>query len=498
MFDAVELGKKVGKAGYREQVPALRTRLLNLQFDLREREFPLVVLLSGNDRVACNEVLNLMHEWMDPRHVQAAAWAEVTDEERRRPLFWRYWRLMPPRGSIGVFLHAWTAEAIVRRLMKQIDDAGYARLLEHARSLERELVADGASIVKLWFHLPEKRMKRRLESAAAGEEPRMLMTRKESRTLLRRYDRFVELMEDAVRSTSAPEAPWQLIESTDARHRNLAAMRLIEDELTRRLAEKPARPRRVRRKKKAAGVADPLTVLDRVDLAAALGKDKYEKALRRWQKKLGRLARRAHHARLATVLVFEGWDAAGKGGLIRRMTAAMDASFYRVIPIAAPTDEERARHYLWRFWRQLPRDGYFTIFDRSWYGRVMVERVEGFAREEEWKRAYSEINDFEEQICEHGTVLLKFWLHIDPDEQLARFKAREQTPFKQYKITDEDYRNRERWSEYEQAVDEMIARTDGKRAPWHVLAANDKRWARVEGLRILCRSLSRALKQRGK
>jgi polyphosphate:AMP phosphotransferase len=497
MFEAAELGQKVSKSDYRKEVPDLRMSLLRLQYELRAWDFPVILVLSGNDRGSSNEVLNLMHEWMDPRFIQANAWAAVSDEERERPLFWRYWRGMPPRGRIGVYLHAWTVEAIMQRLLGEIDDAGYARLIDHVRRHERMLIDDGALLLKFWFHLPEKKMRKRLEAAVKGDEPRMMVTRKEARVLLRDYGSVISTMEEALRGTSDADAPWHVIESTDDRFRNLTSMKLLESELSRRLDE--ARPAAASGKKKRAAepVENPVTVLDKVDLSVSLSKDDYEKSLKRWQRKLTRLTRETYEKDIATVLVFEGWDAAGKGGVVRRICAAMDASFYSVVPIAAPTEEERAQHYLWRFWRQLPRDGRVTIFDRSWYGRVMVERVEGIAAPAEWRRAYAEINDFEEQITEHGTVLLKFWLHIDPDEQLRRFEAREQTPFKKYKITKEDYRNRERWNEYEAAVDEMIRRTSTDSARWHVLAANDKRWARIHAIKTLCRSLSAALKKAG-
>jgi polyphosphate kinase 2 (PPK2 family) len=238
------------------------------------------------------------------------------------------------------------------------------------------------------------------------------------------------------------------------------------------------------------------TVLGAVELSSSLPEEKYEKAMEKFQPRLGGLSLRAREAGLSSVLVFEGWDAAGKGGAIRRLTHAMDASDYRVVPIAAPSEEEKAHHYLWRFWRHLPPPGTMLIFDRSWYGRVLVERVEGFARADEWKRAYGEIVDFEEQLAEHGIPVLKFWLHLDPEEQARRFAAREVTGYKKYKITSEDYRNREKWDEYVAAVDEAVARTSTEFAPWHLVAANDKRWARREVLRITCRALERALEAR--
>jgi AMP-polyphosphate phosphotransferase len=237
-----------------------------------------------------------------------------------------------------------------------------------------------------------------------------------------------------------------------------------------------------------------ITVLDHVDLGEVLERKEYRAQIEHYQSELNRLAWDAFHARKPIVALFEGWDASGKGGTIRRLVRALDARLYRVVPIAAPTDEEAAHHYLWRFWRHLPRDGYWTLFDRSWYGRVLVERVEGFATQPEWARSYHEINDFEAQLVEHGVVVLKFWLHIDREEQLARFTARENTPYKQHKISKEDWRNRERWDDYRSAINEMVVRTSTEYAPWHLIPANDKRFARVEVLRLAVEALQEALK----
>ena len=193
------------------------------------------------------------------------------------------------------------------------------------------------------------------------------------------------------------------------------------------------------------------------------------------------------------ICVFEGNDAAGKGGAIRRITRSLDARFYRVIPVGAPAEEERAQPYLWRFWRHLPRQGRFTIFDRSWYGRVLVERVEELCSEHDWMRAYTEINEFEEQLINHGTILTKFWLAITPEEQLQRFQAREETGYKRFKITDEDWRNRARWPDYERAVCDMVDRTSTEYAAWSLVEANDKRHARIKVLRTLCENLEKNL-----
>ncbi|MFG0253055.1 MAG: polyphosphate:AMP phosphotransferase, partial [Phycisphaerales bacterium JB038] len=277
-------------------------------------------------------------------------------------------------------------------------------------------------------------------------------------------------------------------------YRHLTIGQTLHNALTRRL-EEPAESTA-----RAVNVEPPLvagleraTILDTIDLTRSLDKDKYDKKLHKLQAKLYKLSRGAHEKGLSTVMVFEGWDAGGKGGIIRRMIKPMDARHYRIIPISAPTQEELRYHYLWRFWRHLPRAGHMVIFDRSWFGRVLVERVEQFATEAEWMRAYSEINGFEEMLHEHGILLLKFWLHIDPDEQLRRFRERENTPFKRYKMSDEDWRNRERWNDYELAANDMIQRTSTQYAPWHLIAGNNKRYARIRVLKKVCKALDERL-----
>ncbi len=300
-----------------------------------------------------------------------------------------------------------------------------------------------------------------------------------------------------IRFTSTAEAFWIVVEATDRRHRNVEILRHLIARL-RVALEAPAAAANGEARSPLAvdGAGDApspgngaRSVLSRVDLSKTIDEEPYEKELEQLQAKLGRIGRRLVKRHRSAILVFEGWDAAGKGGAIRRVTHALDARNYRIIPIAAPTDEERAHHYLWRFWRHLPRRGRVTIYDRSWYGRVLVERVEGFATEQQWSRAYSEINDFEEQLVEAGIVVAKFWIHIDPEEQLRRFREREATPWKQHKIGPEDWRNRDRWADYERAVGDMVERTSTEYAPWTLIPGNDKHIARLEVLREVCRRL---------
>jgi polyphosphate:AMP phosphotransferase len=305
------------------------------------------------------------------------------------------------------------------------------------------------------------------------------------------YDEFVAAGERTIQRTSTAQAPWMIVEGADDRFRSLSVATTIRDAMRKRLGEKVAAPPRTNVKPFES--AGHLTILERLDMSQKLGRESFGEAIEKWQGRLNVLHRKAQKEGIATILVFEGWDAAGKGGVIRRLTAALDAPTYRVIPIAAPTDEQRAHHYLWRFWRHVPRHGELVIFDRSWYGRVLVERVEGLASPAEWLRAYSEINDFEEQLVDHGIVLVKYWLNITPEEQLRRFKERGRLPFKQWKLTDEDWRNRKKRPEYARAVNEMIERTSTRQAPWTLVEANDKYFARIKVLETVCRRLEATL-----
>jgi polyphosphate:AMP phosphotransferase len=489
MFETAELGRKTSKDDYRKQEPVLRTGLLTVQYELRDADFPVVLVIAGTDRLGCADLVNLLHEWMDARYLEATVFEAPSDEERERPRFWRYWRALPAKGRVGIFHREWTTRAIVDRVKGTLDEAGLDERLRHIESFEKALVDDGAVVMKFWLHLSEEALARRLEGAESGSWE----ITKEDRLVLRYYPTVQSVAEQVLRRTSVGGALWNVVESEDWRYRNVAVSQTLIQTLTRRLAEPPKL--RIHPPGYATREPNPLTVLDHVDLAKSFDDPAYEKKLERYWGKLAKLSRKSHRRGLSVVLAFEGWDAAGKGGAIRRLTKPLDAARYRVVPVAAPNEEERSHHYLWRFWRLLPRAGHWTIFDRSWYGRVLVERLEAFATEEEWQRAYSEINDFEEMIVARGILLLKFWIHISPEEQLRRFKAREKVPFKKYKITADDYRNRDRWNAYELAADEMVQRTSTGYARWHLVSGNDKRWARVQVLRTLCRELETAMRR---
>ncbi len=491
MFKSIELGLKVSKEDFKKQIPKLRAELLKAQTELKELRIPVIVVVSGVEGAGKADVVNALTEWLDPRGVEATAFWSPSDEERARPAFWRYWRALPPRGKIGILFGSWYTDPIVDRVQGKSKTNAYTLGLERIAAFERMLALDGALIIKFWFHLSKDAQKQRLKKLQKDPNTRWRVTRLDWK-YHKAYDKFVEVSEQAVKATDTAEAPWYLIDAEDRRYRDLEVARLLHEALRRRIdgAKQPPAPAKTVVK----DVSRPeKTVLDSVNLKQSLSDKEYDEKIEKYQARLNHLSWQALARGISTVAVFEGWDAAGKGGAIRRLTTAVDAKLYRVIPIAAPTDEEKAHHYLWRFWRHIPRAGRVTIYDRSWYGRVLVERVEGFAKPAEWMRAYQEINDFEEQLASRGMVVLKFWVHISQEEQLRRFKERQSIEYKRHKITDEDWRNRDKWTAYTTAVNEMVARTSTEEAPWILVPGNDKKFARVEVIKTVCKHLEKAL-----
>ncbi|MBL6750947.1 MAG: polyphosphate:AMP phosphotransferase [Nevskia sp.] len=492
MFETAEVGHRIDKDQFDREELRLHAQLLEAQRALRDAKFPVIVIVSGVESAGKSEVVNRLNAWLDTRGVQTVAFWDESDEERERPAYWRFSRRLPPRGSIGILFGSWYTQPIVQRAFRKTSREQFAAELVRIAELERMLTDDGALMVKLWFHLSKKAQQKRLDKIVRQERRKLTPYEKSFGKL---YDRFAKVSETALQATDTGPAPWHVVEATDPRYRDLMAGRILLQALEQRLARRKAPAVPAARTVQEPEVGAHRAVLDTVDLRATLSPAVYDKRLAQEQARLNALGWHAYNAKRSTVVLFEGWDAAGKGGAIRRTTAALDARLFRVIPIAAPTDEELAQHYLWRFWRHLPRAGYFTIYDRSWYGRVLVERVEGFAAPEQWGRAYGEINAFEAQLLDHGICVVKFWLHLSREEQLRRFRERKQIAHKQYKITAEDWRNRKRWGAYEHAIDEMVARTSNARAPWHLVAADCKRHARVTILKTICDSLEHALQR---
>jgi len=491
MFESAELGHSIDNKTFRKEVEALRVELLNVQFELREAgKFPVMLLISGVDGGGKSETINQLYEWLDPRFLSTLAFSEPTDEERDRPHMWRYWRSLPPKGRIGIFAGSWYSSPIADRIDGKLtaDEADHE--MARINRFEGMLANEGALVLKFWFHLSKKAQRARFEKLESDPRTAWRVT-KQSWARLKTHDELIDVAGHVLRITNTPWAPWIVVDGSDDNYRNLRVGKALLEALKYRLANDtpqhypvaPPIPPRI----------DGRDVLTALDLGKQIEKETYERQLAKWQGRLSELVRHPKFRNRALMLAFEGSDAAGKGGAIRRVTAAIDARQFQIVPVAAPTDEERAQPYLWRFWRHVPRKGRVTIFDRTWYGRVLVERVEGFCAEADWLRAYAEINDFEHALDVAGVIVVKFWLQIDADEQLRRFKEREATDFKRFKITEEDWRNRDKWDAYREAVCDMVDRTSTGQAPWTLVEANDKKHARVKVLKTVCQRLEKEL-----
>lgn len=482
MLETVEVGRTLDKETYNCQIPQVRTALLTAQRELASAPLSLVVIVAGAEGAGKSETVNLLLEWMDARGIETHSMWEATEEERQRPPLWRFWRVLPARGRLAILFGSWYTLPIIDRAFKRIDRAEFETSLERIVQFEEMLYQENTFLVKFWMHLSKKAQQARLEELRNDPKQSWRVTKMDKR-FIKRVDRFREVTERALERTNTAHATWHLIEAADPRYRNLTVAQTLLQAMQQAMECRKTRPALVKMEEK---LRPPeVNILDRLDLSLTLTKPKYESRLAKLEDKLGFFTQRLHEQKRSLILLFEGPDGAGKGGAIRRVTVAMDARNYQVICVGAPTDEERAHPYLWRFWRHLPPPGRVTIYDRSWYGRVLVERIEGYCSADDWQRAYSEINAFEDQLTDFGIVLIKFWLAISPEEQLRRFENRQTTPYKQYKLTEEDWRNRDKWDAYKAAACDMLEKTSTPHAPWVLVEADNKEWARIKVLKTV-------------
>jgi polyphosphate:AMP phosphotransferase len=487
MLETVDLNAKLGKAAYREAMEALDIRLGRLQRRATEAGLPVLVVFDGWDAAGKGSVLSRLLQPLDPRGFKVHHVPAPSEQERMFPPMRRFWLRLAPRGRLALFDHSWYRQVFEDRLDDDLKGAKLAEAYERIRVFERQLADDGALIVKFFLHIDKREQARRFKKLGADPAYAWKVGKIERRRH-KAYRQLTAAAEAMLQETSTPHAPWNLVPATTDRFAIVRVAEVLATSMERALdtpPPSPVRPRRLPRRS---------SPLDRVDLDQALTREKYNKLLPRLQSEVRRLQHLCYATRRSALIVYEGWDAAGKGGNIRRLVRELDPRGYEVMPFAAPSGEEKTHHYLWRFWRALPKGGHWTVFDRSHYGRVMVERVEGFATPEKWGRAFREINEFEQQLAEAGVIVVKFWIHVGKDEQLRRFKAREATPDKQWKITDEDWRNRKKWDAYWEAVSAMIERTSTPHAPWTIVAGNDKLFARAQALQTVIDRVENALK----
>ncbi|MEM7135609.1 MAG: polyphosphate:AMP phosphotransferase [Myxococcota bacterium] len=496
MFKTAELGRALSPEEFAKRAEDLRLKLLVAQHQLdRSGAFQVLVDVAGVDGAGKGATTNTMHAWLDTRLLFTRSYSAPSEEERERPEYWRYWRDLPQRGRIGLYLRGRYRRPIIDLFDGRISEAKFESELDRISAFEGDLAAGGALILKFWLHLGRDAQAARLKKLESDPATSWRVTDLDWKHW-EEYDRYADIAERVITKTNTGSAPWHIVESADAHYRDVTVSEILVGAIAERLRDAGIDPfegdKHTRPPKK-----DPLpkrpngppTILSDLNKSDDVDKKHYQRRLRELQAEHHVLQRSARGNGVSSIYVFEGPDASGKGGAIRRSVATLDARNYEVIQVSAPSEEEAAQPYLWRFWRHLSRAGRLTVFDRSWYGRVLVERVEGFASRDEWRRAYSEINDFEEQLVDHGIVLVKFYLHISPNEQWKRFEARLDTPHKRWKLTDEDWRNRARWWDYEQAVHDMFGATDTRHAPWRLIAADHKRSARLSVLEAACQAL---------
>jgi len=417
---------------------------------------------------------------------------KIPEDVAMRPFLWNYWIKTPAKGRMAIFDKSWHRAVLPERQAKRpLSPAEINGFYYDVNAFERQLSDDGTLIIKLFLHIGKTEQKKRFDELLSHTDTAWRVGRRDM-DQNKNYETHLKYFEGMINQSNFEFSKWNIIESDDSNYASVkiykAIIEKIEERIKNPARKQPAPPPR------GDNAAGDIKILSGINPDKEITQAEYKEQLAYYQKRLSYLGYKLYSKRKSVVIVYEGWDAAGKGGNIRRLTQQLDPRGYEVVPVAAPSQEELARHYLWRFWKYMPKDGHFGIFDRSWYGRVMVERVEGFCSGDEWRRAYGEINDMEFHMGNHGAIIFKFWLHIDKDEQLRRFQSRETDPQKQYKITEEDWRNREKWDAYELAVDEMLAKTNTSYAPWTVVESNNKKYARIKTLKLVVSTLEERLK----
>ena len=473
------------------RLKAARERLTVQQMQIKEKKLPVLVLFEGWGAAGKGSVLGKVIRNIDPRFFQVATMGKPTEEEARKPFLYRYFVQIPEAGKFRFLDGGWMDEITQSVLYEKTDEEHYKERIESVRRFERQLTDNGYLVVKFFFQISEKEQKKRLELLKDDKNTKWRVNQDDS-WQNKHYAQCMDVFEQYLCDTNASQAPWYLIDAKDKKWAELQVLETLVSSIDTAL--------------KNASLAVPLLQnpfpleqapkLSEVKLDKELTQEEYKEKLEKYQKRLRELHNELYRKKIPVIIAYEGWDAAGKGGNIKRITEALDPRGFEVHPIASPEPHEKARHYLWRFWNRLPKTGHVAIFDRTWYGRVMVERLEGFCSENDWQRAYNEINEFEKELSDWGAVVIKFWVQIDKDTQLERFKDREGTPEKRWKITDEDWRNRDKWDQYEEAVNEMLKKTSTSYAPWHILESNDKKYARVKALKIVVDEVEKALKEK--
>lgn len=472
----------------KSRLEAAREKLAGQQMLIKEHKLPVIVLFEGWGTAGKGSAIGQVIRNIDPRFFKVFSLEKATEEELRKPFLTRYFTKIPEAGKFVFLDSGWMDEITKDCFQDKMSEKEYEQRIDCIRRFERQLTDNGYLVMKFFFDISQKEQKKRIENLLENIDTSWRVSEND-KWQNKHYEKCVEVFDRYLEGTNAPSAPWYIVDAKSKKWVELQVLEILTEGIEVALQN--------------SAMAVPILQnvfplvkmpkLEEIPLDARIEEEEYKEELHRLQEYLRELHNRLYRKQMPVIIAYEGWDAAGKGGNIKRITEALDPRGFEVHPIASPEPHEKARHYLWRFWTRLPKTGHIAIFDRSWYGRVMVERLEGFCSENDWKRAYNEINEFEKELADWGAVIIKFWVQIDKDTQLQRFQLRQNTPEKQWKITDEDWRNREKWDAYEVAVNEMIQKTSTTYAPWHILESVDKKYARIKALKIIIEELEKVI-----
>lgn len=512
MLEKIDLTKTMSKEEYQAIKPAMEARLGELQRQCRTLNIPVMIAFEGFGAAGKGLQIGELIQSLDPRGFHVFAIKKENEEEQMRPFMWRFWTKTPERGRIAIYDGSWYRKVNIDRFEKRTKKKDLPNMFQSIRSFEKQLTDDGNVLIKLFLAVNQKEQKKRFQKLLDNKETAWRVSEGDLKRNMQ-FDKYQGMMEELLRQTDTEDAPWAIIEATDRRFATIKIYNIVIKALAEQIEKVEKANVRAEAVKSNLGLAQdtPLhvvvkeaderikimqdSVLAKADLSLSCSKKEYRMKLKKLQGKMELLHSELYRLRIPVVLGFEGWDAGGKGGALKRLTAKMDCRGFVVNPTASPNDIEKAHHYLWRFWQAMPKAGHIALFDRTWYGRVMVERIEGFCARDEWQRAYKEINNMEKDLADAGAIVIKFWMQIDKDEQERRFKERQENPEKQWKITDEDWRNREKWDQYEDAVNEMLIRTSTDYAPWVVVEGNDKYYARIKVLETVVGAIEKRISQ---
>ena len=492
MLEMVDLKKELSKKEFKKKMPDLERRVSELQRECKDKNIPTILVFEGLEAAGKGTCINRLMRPLDPRGFKVNPIHPPSDIENMWPFLIRFWKLLPARGRLSIFDRSWYDRVLGQRVKKDVGKSECATAYDEILAFERQQVDDGAVIVKFWLHIGKKEQAKRF-TALEKVKAASWKVGKDEWKQHKQYEKYIKAAEEMIERTNTAGAPWMVIEANDKEYAILKIFEVLVTTWENALKTAASAAKKVAEHDVPDLSTHNITVLSKLDLTQKLAKEEYSEEIGNLKDKIRLLEYEIYRRRIPVVICYEGCDAAGKGGNIKRVTENLDPRGYEVIPIAAPTKEELAHHYLWRFANCLPKAGHITIFDRTWYGRVMVERIEGFCSKEAWQRAYREINEFEAHLANFGAVIVKFWLHIDQDEQLRRFKERQKIAWKQWKLTDEDWRNRKKWPQYEVAINDMLSKCSTTYAPWTIIEANDKYFARVKALRTVVQAIEKRL-----